>query len=245
MNNGQIIIGSTIVIIFVGIFLFLNFNSNQNKWGSLLPPTPTIDMTAPFQLISPAQPQAQQNIQGAQTQQQVQQPPPPTAAPTSAASSFEGPLPATVSATIHTAKGDIVLSLFADKAPKTVGNFIAKAQAGFYNNLTFHRVEDWVVQGGDPKGDGTGGGQMPAEQTPGINFVTGSLGIARGSDPTINNAAQFFITKKQADWLNGQYTNFGIVTSGMDVVNKLAVGDKIQTISVDLTQTEGGGYTSP
>ena len=245
MKNLQVIIGSLIVIVFVSLFLFLNLNSNQHAWRSLLPPTPTIDMNAPFQLISPASTQQQQEVQGVQSQQQIQQPPTPTTVPTSAASTFNGPLPATVSATIHTAKGDIVLSLFVDKAPKTVGNFIAKAQAGFYNNLTFHRVENWVIQGGDPNGNGTGGGQMAAEQTPQVNFVVGSLGMARGSDPAINNAAQFFITKQQADWLNGQYTNFGIVTSGMDVVNKIAIGDKIQSISVDLTQTEGGGYTSP
>ncbi|MGH7246427.1 MAG: peptidylprolyl isomerase [Candidatus Levyibacteriota bacterium] len=138
---------------------------------------------------------------------------------------------ASVTAIIKTSKGDITLSLFGQDAPKTVANFVNKARSGFYNNLTFHRVEDWVIQGGDPKGDGTGGGQMPTE----LNdkpFVVGSLGVARGQDITISNDAQFFITKTDASWLNKQYTNFGIVTAGMDVVNKIAIGDKILSISI-------------
>ncbi len=111
-------------------------------------------------------------------------------------------------------------------------NFICKANSIYYKNLAFHRVEDWVVQGGDPKGNGTGGGQMLTE----INdkpFIVGSLGVARGSNPQISNDSQFFITKTDASWLNNQYTNFGEVTDGMDVVNKIAIGDKILSISVD------------
>ncbi|MCL5009971.1 MAG: peptidylprolyl isomerase, partial [Patescibacteria group bacterium] len=98
--------------------------------------------------------------------------------------------------------------------------------------LIFHRVENWVIQGGDPNGNGTGGGPMPTE----LNnkpFVIGSLGVARGGNINISNNAQFFITKTDASWLNGKYTNFGIVTSGMDVVNKIKVGDKILGISVN------------
>lgn len=135
-------------------------------------------------------------------------------------------------ATIYTEKGNIVLLLYSDDAPKTVTNFVSKATSGFYNNLTFHRVEDWVIQGGDPKGDGTGGGNMPTE----LNkkpFVVGSLGVARGQDINISNDSQFFITKKDASWLNKQYTNFGIVKEGMDVVNKIEIGDKILKITVE------------
>jgi len=135
-------------------------------------------------------------------------------------------------AIIKTSKGDITLTLYPTDAPKTVANFIAKAKSGFYNNLTFHRVEDWVVQGGDPLGTGTGGGDMPTE----LNdkpFIIGSLGVARGQDIKISNDAQFFITKKDSVFLNGQYTNFGIVTKGMDVVEKIEVGDKILQISIE------------
>lgn len=134
--------------------------------------------------------------------------------------------------TIKTSKGDIVLSLYENEAPKTVENFINKAKSGFYNNLTFHRAEDWVIQGGDPKGDGTGGGNMSTE----LNdkpFVIGSLGVARGQDIKISNDSQFFITKKEASWLNKQYTNFGMVEKGMDVVERIEIGDKILGIQFD------------
>lgn len=134
-------------------------------------------------------------------------------------------------AKIITTKGTIVLSLYPKDAPNTVANFVKKAKSGFYNNLTFHRVEDWVIQGGDPKGDGTGGGNIPTE----LNdkpFLVGSLGVARGGDIKVSNDSQFFIDKKDATWLNKQYTNFGIVTKGMDVVNKIEIGDKILSITI-------------
>lgn len=134
-------------------------------------------------------------------------------------------------ATIKTSKGEIVLTLFSDVSPKTVANFIQKAKSGFYRNLSFHRVEDWVIQGGDPLGNGTGGGQIATE----LNdkpFVTGSLGVARASDINISNDAQFFITKKDSQFLNKQYTNFGIVIRGMEVVEKIEVGDKMLEVAV-------------
>lgn len=135
-------------------------------------------------------------------------------------------------ATVQTSKGSFVIALNPTSAPKTVENFIAKAKSDFYKNLTFHRVEDWVVQGGDPDGNGTGGGSMPTElsQTP---FVRGSVGVARGMDIQISNDAQFFICTKDCDWLTGAYTLFGQVTEGMDVVDSMAIGDTITGISVE------------
>lgn len=136
-------------------------------------------------------------------------------------------------AVISTSKGDITVQLFATEAAKTVNNFAQKAKSGYYKGLIFHRVEDWVVQGGDPLGNGTGGGPLVTE----VNtepFVVGSLGVAgvQGQNgQIISNDSQFFITKKDASWLNGQYTNFGKVLSGMSVVNKLQVGDKILGIT--------------
>lgn len=135
------------------------------------------------------------------------------------------------SAIIKTSKGDIGIEFYATEAAKTVANFVNKAKSGFYNNLTFHRVEDWVVQGGDPDGNGTGGGKMATE----LNnkpFVVGSLGVARGGDINISNDSQFFFTKTDASWLNGQYTNFGIVTKGMEVVNGIQIGDEILGITL-------------
>lgn len=136
-----------------------------------------------------------------------------------------------VTAVIKTLRGNIAITLYPDDAPNTVNNFIQKAKSGFYNNLIFHRVEDWVVQGGDPLGNGTGGGKMATE----LNnkpFVVGSLGVARGEDINISNDAQFFITKKDSQFLNSQYANFGIVTKGMDVVEKIEIGDKILGITL-------------
>lgn len=137
-----------------------------------------------------------------------------------------------MNATITTKKGKIVIELYPDLAPNTVANFVKKAQAGFYAGLKWHRVEDWVVQGGDPRGDGGGGGTMPAEYNDG-KFTIGAVGVARRDDKSINNDSQFFITKKVASHLNGDYTYFGQVTQGQNVVNMLTSSDKIQSISVE------------
>ncbi len=128
--------------------------------------------------------------------------------------------------------GSFTFELRADLAPKTVANFTKKAKDGFYDGLTFHRVEDWVVQGGDPDGTGRGGGKMPSELNE-LPFSKGSVGIARGPDIKLNNDSQFFVVKSDASWLNNQYTNFGQVTSGLDVVRIIKIGDRIQTVSVD------------
>ena len=127
--------------------------------------------------------------------------------------------------------GTFTMTLRSDKAPKTVANFVAKAAAGFYDGKTFHRVEDWVVQGGDPDGTGRGGGKMPSELND-LPFATGAAGIARGPDITVNNDAQWFVCKTDASWLNNQYTNFGQVASGQDVVAGIRVGDKIKKVTI-------------
>lgn len=133
-------------------------------------------------------------------------------------------------AKIETSKGMIELELYPEKAPGTVSNFTSKAASGFYKNLTFHRVEDWVIQGGDPVGNGTGGGKMPTELSD-VPFEEGSLGVARGGDIKVSNDAQFFICTQACSWLNGQYTIFGKVTKGMDIVKKIAIGDKILSVT--------------
>jgi peptidyl-prolyl cis-trans isomerase B (cyclophilin B) len=135
---------------------------------------------------------------------------------------------------IDTAKGRIVAKLNTDPSAgvsKTIANFEQKANSGYFNGLVFHRVEDWVIQGGDPQGTGMGGGTMPSEYNQ-LTFKAGALGVARGGDPALNNDSQFFITKSDANWLDGQYTNWGQVTQGMDVVNQIAIGDKINSVSI-------------
>jgi peptidyl-prolyl cis-trans isomerase B (cyclophilin B) len=175
-----------------------------------------------FRAIQPTQSQEQAQQQAQQQQQQAGK----------EVYGVEEDMKASYSATIKTSKGNITVTLFGKDAPNTVKNFINKSQSGFYKNLIFHRVEDWVIQGGDPLGNGTGGGQMLTEANQ-LPFVNGSLGVARGSDPRISNDAQFFITKGEASHLNSQYTNFGIVTSGMDIVSKIQIGDKILGITVE------------
>jgi cyclophilin family peptidyl-prolyl cis-trans isomerase len=136
---------------------------------------------------------------------------------------------------IDTAKGTITCSLATEPGSgvaHTVANFEQKANAGYFDGLKFHRVENWVIQGGDPLGNGTGGGKMPAEYNR-KHFGAGALGVARGADKSRNNDSQFFITKTDAAWLDGEYTNFGQVTEGMDVVGKIAIGDKINSIRVE------------
>jgi peptidyl-prolyl cis-trans isomerase B (cyclophilin B) len=135
-------------------------------------------------------------------------------------------------ATVELAKGgSFTFTLRSDKAPQTVERFAGKARSGFYDNLTFHRVEDWVVQGGDPKGTGTGGDRVPSEYND-LSFKLGAVGVARGQDPAFNNDSQFFVVKKDSTFLDKQYTNFGQVTAGMDVVAGVKIGDKIKTIRI-------------
>ena len=136
-------------------------------------------------------------------------------------------------ATVDLAKGgSFAFMLRPDKAPQTVARFAQKARSGFYQGLTFHRVEDWVVQGGDPTGSGGGGNQVASEYND-LPFVLGAVGIARANNPAQMNDSQFFIVKTAARHLDGQYANFGLVTEGMEIVDAIRIGDKIKTIKIE------------
>ena len=140
-------------------------------------------------------------------------------------------------ATISTAKGDIVVQLDASAAPLTVNNFVFLAEQGFYDGLTFHRVEPgFVIQGGDPTGTGGGGPgyTVPAEiQLP---HVEGAIAMARLGDevnPTrASSGSQFYITLAPTPFLDGGYTAFGHVIEGMEVVQSIAIGDVIEKITI-------------
>ena len=136
-------------------------------------------------------------------------------------------------ATIVTNKGSITLDLYPKVAPNHVNAFVNLARDGFYDGLTFHRVEDWVVQGGDPTGTGSGGPgySLKAEFNP-TKHITGTLSMARAQDPN-SAGSQFFVLKTAAPWLDNQYSNFGQAITGMDVVNKLVKGDVIQKITIE------------
>lgn len=150
---------------------------------------------------------------------------------------FPGVLPAdqinNKKAVISTNKGDIIFTLYADKAPKTVSNFVYLAEKGYYDGLTFHRVEPgFVIQGGDPNGNGTGGPgyQFPDEPVQ-DNYLAGTVAMANSGPNT--NGSQFFICLDNQSSLPKQYNLFGQVTSKMDVVKQIQVGDKINKITIN------------
>ena len=129
--------------------------------------------------------------------------------------------------------GKIELEFFPSDAPKTVENFITLANKGFYNGLNFHRVEPgFVVQGGDPAGNGSGGpGYTIKAEFNNQLHTRGALAMARTSDPD-SAGSQFYICLADAHFLDHNYTVFGHVTKGMDVVDKIKVGDKMKTVKI-------------
>jgi cyclophilin family peptidyl-prolyl cis-trans isomerase len=126
-------------------------------------------------------------------------------------------------AKIETSMGTMEIELFMDKAPKTAGNFKSLADKGFYNGLIFHRViPGFMIQGGCPKGSGTGGPgyQIPDEFGPGLKHDSaGMLSMANAGPNT--GGSQFFITLAATSWLDGKHAIFGKVTSGMDVLKAI------------------------
>jgi len=137
-------------------------------------------------------------------------------------------------ALLHTDRGDIELDLHADKVPYTVNNFVALARDGYFDGMRFHRViPDFMVQGGDPTGTGSGG--------PGYQFMDefhadlrhdgpGVLSMANAGPGT--NGSQFFITHVATPWLDRKHSIFGRVRSGQEVVDALRQGDKIQSVEI-------------
>ena len=216
-----------IVILFIGLILGVITLFNQNKSSSssmddLALQNPTIQPTKELQKAS---------------QEQTTKPNPTT-----------GVVPQTLwvtnasTAAIKTPKGEITIQLYQQDAPKTVTNFATLAKIGYFNNLTFHRVEPgFVIQGGDPNGNGTGGQSIYGTtfedelnpKTPSYQEGYTEGVVAMANRGTNTNGSQFFIMLANNETLPKNYTIFGKVTSGMDVVKKIAVGDKILTIVVE------------
>jgi peptidyl-prolyl cis-trans isomerase B (cyclophilin B) len=159
-------------------------------------------------------------------------------------------------------QGTVTIAVDGEKAPVTAGNFIDLVNRGFYTNLTFHRVEKdpspFVVQGGDPDGNGTGGFNDPVTSRPRnipleilaegekiptygkvlvsttkpqLKHTKGAVAMARSQSPD-SASSQFYITLADAKFLDGSYAVFGYVTSGMDLVDKIQVGDRIESIKI-------------
>ncbi|PLX47635.1 MAG: peptidylprolyl isomerase [Desulfobulbaceae bacterium] len=142
-----------------------------------------------------------------------------------------------LTAVFDTTKGTIRVKLFADKVPMTVASFVNLAQRGFYKGLTFHRViNDFMIQGGCPLGTGTGepGYRFEDEFDPSlVHDAPGKLSMANAGPGT--NGSQFFITHVPCPWLDGKHAVFGEVVGqeDMDVVNAIAQGDGINTITIE------------
>lgn len=142
---------------------------------------------------------------------------------------FEKPAKDSEVIVMETSKGTIKLRLFPDKAPKTVENFVTHAKEGYYDGLTFHRViNGFMIQGGCPKGNGTGGpgytikGEFAANGVENsLKHSRGVISMARAMHPD-SAGSQFFIMHQDAPHLDGQYAAFGAVTEGMDIVDQIA-----------------------
>jgi cyclophilin family peptidyl-prolyl cis-trans isomerase len=156
-------------------------------------------------------------------QNQVTEPTPTPTPPTDTT-----PAPASATIKMETSEGSFKLTLDGKAAPQTVKNFIKLASEGFYNGLTFHRiVEGFMIQGGDPKGDGTGGPDYTIPAEIGLKHTKGAIAMARLADQVNpkkeSSGSQFYITLAPQTFLDGQYTVFGYVSEGMNVVEKIGM----------------------
>ena len=139
-------------------------------------------------------------------------------------------------ATLHTNHGPIAVELFDDDAPKTVQNFTKLARDGFYDGVIVHRViPDFMIQGGDPTGTGSGGPGYTFEDEFNDNkIVRGALAMANAG-PNTNGSQFFIVTTEAASWLDGKHTVFGRVTDGMDVVDAISA---LETDARDRPRTD-------
>jgi cyclophilin family peptidyl-prolyl cis-trans isomerase len=129
--------------------------------------------------------------------------------------------------TLHTNRGDIAVDLFDADARKTVENFLKLAREGFYDGVIFHRViPDFMIQGGDPTGTGSGGpGYQFEDEFNRHKVVRGALAMANAG-PNTNGSQFFIVTADETPWLDGKHTVFGRVTGGMDVVDAISEADR-------------------
>jgi cyclophilin family peptidyl-prolyl cis-trans isomerase len=137
--------------------------------------------------------------------------------------------------TLHTSSGDVVSQLYPEKAPLAVNNFVFLAREGWYDDITFHRVEaGFVIQSGDPSGTGYGnpGYYFVSEAAPGLSFDRPGL-VAMANAGRDTNGSQFFITYAPAPQLDGQFTIFGQVLTGLDVLEGLSAGDLLLSVTVE------------
>lgn len=135
---------------------------------------------------------------------------------------------------IETSKGTVMVEVYPKLMPVTVENFEKLVKSGFYDGLKWHRVEDWVVQTGDPLGTGEGGSSetIPLEVHRALKNARGALGMARTLDPN-SATSQFYVLKSDAPWLNGNYAVFGKVVSGMEVIDQITTEDTMVKVTIE------------
>ncbi len=135
---------------------------------------------------------------------------------------------------MKTTKGEIVLELYPEHAPKTVNNFVFLSNQGYYDGISFHRViSDFMIQGGDPTGSGSGGpGYKFGDEFAGNPLTHEKCVISMANAGPNTNGSQFFITHSPQPHLNGKHTVFGKVITGQDVVDKIQQGDKMEKVTV-------------
>jgi cyclophilin family peptidyl-prolyl cis-trans isomerase len=231
------------VLLFAGGALFLT--------ACTQPPKVEDQTIVPIQQQTQRTQQTQEQTQTQDQTQQQSQDQQPQNQPSSLQHTSKGPIVKTLKdfekitatqATITTAKGDITFTLFPDKVPLTVTNFLTLAKSGFYDGIKFHRIiPDFMAQVGDPltKDDskkdlwGTGGPGYTIEDEfdPTLKHDTeGTVSMANTGQPA-TGGSQFFITFGSTPWLDGKHAVFGKVISGMDVLRKLEIGDSITKVS--------------
>lgn len=241
MFTNQKVLAALLIIFIIGAityFTFTKFKRDVSNISASPSPTPQaldfiFNRTPTPQ---PAQPANQQQAQTIQSQPQ----PTPTELPLAKnkkLAQFPGILTdeslQNKKAIIQTAKGVIQIQIFPETKIAS-SNFMILAANGFYDGLIFHRVEDWVVQGGDPLGNGSGGPgyQFPDEQVT-KEYKRGIVAMANSGPNT--NGSQFFILKTDYP-LEPKYTIFGAVISGIEVVDKISVGDMMQKVTIQVLQ---------
>lgn len=228
MFTNQKVLGLLLITFIIGTLSYLaisQFKKDVSQVGASPSPSPSPQLDFSFNKspspVASGQPQPQ-----AQTQERA-------LTKNKKLAQFPGEVPsqelANKKAIIQTAKGMIELEIYPE-ASKAASNFLILAANGFYDGIVFHRVEDWVIQGGDPTGTGSGGPGYQFEDEPVTRpYVRGTLAMANAGPNT--NGSQFFILKKDYP-LDPNYTIFGQVISGIEVVDKIAVGDVMQTVVV-------------
>ncbi len=237
MFTNQKILGLALILFIIGASVYFTVNKFKQEINVSPSPSPS-PATLNFLFNQPAPTPTPQKAQ----QQQVQ--PKPTSKPSELPlaknkqlAQFPGILTdeslQNKKAVIQTTKGTIQIEIFPD-TKIAASNFMILAANGFYDGLVFHRVEDWVVQGGDPLGNGTGGpGYQFPDEPVNREYKKGIVAMANSGPNT--NGSQFFILKTDYP-LQPQYTIFGAVISGMDIVEKIQIGDVMQKVVIQNLQ---------